>query len=336
MERVVPLVCPRDREALEVGSGELTCPRGHLYPLVGGIPVLLLENETPTHAACWISFEEARASTGSAGPLRKTEATREPESPTTTIHAVDPVVQELIAATCGGLYRQLIGQLERYPVPELRLPPGHGRLFLDIGCNWGRWCVAAARRGYRVVGVDPSLRALAAARRVARELGVEATYLVADARHLPIPGESVDVVFSYSVFQHFSKKDALASFDEVGRVLRPGGVAKLQMANVYGARGLWNQLHERRFREPRDLFDIRYWSPRELTRELSSRIGPTTLEADGFFTLNAQVTDIELLPRRYRLVVHASEALRGASGRLPPLRYAADSLYAVSRPPGTS
>jgi SAM-dependent methyltransferase len=205
---------------------------------------------------------------------------------------------------------------------------------LEIGCNWGRWCLAAARRGYRVVGIDPSLEAIAAARRVARQLGVEATYLVADARHLPFPDASFDVVFSYSVFQHFAKTEALTSFDEIGRVLRPGGLAKLQMANVYGVRSLWNQLRERRFREPRRLFDIRYWSPGELRGELSRRVGPTALEVDGFFTLNAQLTDLELLPRHYRLVVRTSEALRRASGRLPPLRYSADSLYAVSHARG--
>jgi len=318
VDRPVSLVCPSDRGELEPESGGLICGAGHRYPLADGIPVLLLANEAPTHAACCVSLEEAQAFPGS-DPL------------TGDTQNIDPVVQAVVAATCGGLYRHLVGRLETYPIPELPLPPGHGGLFLDVGCSWGRWCVAAARRGYRVVGIDPSLEAIAAARRVARRLGVEATYLVADARHLPFPDGSFDIVFSYSVFQHFAKTEALTSFDEIGRVLRPGGLAKLQMANVYGARSLWNQLRERRFREPRRLFDIRYWSPVELRRELSRRVGPTALEVDGFFTLNAQLTDLELLPRRYRLVVRTSEALRRASGRLPPLRYSADSLYAVSR-----
>jgi SAM-dependent methyltransferase/uncharacterized protein YbaR (Trm112 family) len=318
-----PLVCPRDRKTLELAPGALTCEAGHRYPLADGIPVLLLEEERPTHGACRISLEEADATSARQAP----DADRE----THASSAVDPLVQAAVAATCGGLYRHLVGRLETYPIPGLPLPTGDGRLFLEIGCNWGRWCIAAARRGYQVVGVDPSLSAIDAARRVTRELGVEATYVVADARHLPFPAESFDVVFSYSVFQHFSKPDTLASFDEIGRVLRSGGLAKVQMASVYGARNLWNQLRERRFREPRRLFDIRYWTPGELRRELDRRVGPTTLEVDGFFTLNAQTADLELLPRRYRFVVHASEALRRASGRVPPLRYSADSLYAASR-----
>jgi hypothetical protein len=132
------------------------------------------------------------------------------------------------------------------------------------------------------------------------------------------------------VFQHFSKPDALASFDELGRVLRSEGLALVQMANVWGARSLFNQARERRFREPRTLFDVRYWGPRELERELVRRVGPTRLEADGFFTLNPQPADLELLPRRYQAVVRASEALRRASEAARPLTYAADSLYARS------
>lgn len=245
-------------------------------------------------------------------------------------NGIDAVVQEAVAATCGFLYRPMLGRMTEYPIPELRLPPGEGRLFLEVGCHWGRWCVAAARRGYAPVGIDPSLEAILAARRVAAQLDVDATYVVADGRHLPFDDETFDAVFSYSVFQHFSRDDAVAAFRELGRVLKPGGVSLVQMANVWGARSLWNQLRERRFREPHVLFDVRYWSPRELERALEEAIGPTRLSVDGFLTLNPQPADLPLLPRRYRAIVHTSEALRKLSERVPPLRYAADSLYARS------
>ena len=304
----VELACPRDRGALEREDDALVCEHGHRYDVVDGIPLLLVEEERPTHAACTVSLERR-------DPLGDPEA----------------VVQDVIAATCGHLYRHLIGKVTSLPIPEIRLPPGDGKTFLEIGCNWGRWCVSAARRGYAVVGIDPSLDAIRAARSIAGRLGVEATYVVADARHLPFRDRSFDVVFSYSVFQHFSKRDAVASFAEIGRVLRPSGLSLVQMANVWGARSLWNQLRERRFREPRSLFDVRYWTPRELEHELSRAVGSTTIAADGYLTLNPQPADLDLLPRRYGALVRASEALRRLSGRLPWLTYAADSLYVASR-----
>jgi SAM-dependent methyltransferase len=298
------LVCPRDLSALRDGA----CEQGHEYQVVDGIPLLLVDEDEPTHAACG----------------------RVEQLPPPAREGIDPFVQEVIGATCGRLYEHLIADLPEYPIPELRLPAGGRRTFLEVGCNWGRWCVAAARRGYVPTGIDPSLKGVQAARRVAEQLGVEAEYVVGDARHLPFPDASFDVVFSYSVFQHFSKRDALAAFDELGRVLKPGGTSLIQMANVYGARSLWNQARERRFREPRTLFDVRYWSPRELRGELTRRVGPTELFADGFLTLNPQPTDLALLPRRYRAVVRASEALRSISDHAKPLVCAADSLYARS------
>ena len=304
------LVCPRDRGALTREGDELVCAEGHRYPVVDGIPVLLVPEDEPTHGACWVSLERPA-----------------PEADT------DAFVQGAIAATCGNLYRHLIGNLPAYPIPEIRLPPGDGELFLEVGCNWGRWCVAAARRGYRVVGIDPSLDAIRAALRVADDLGIEAEYLVADARHLPFAGESFDVVFSYSVFQHFTRDAAVTGFEEIGRVLKRGGLSLVQMANVWGPRSLFNQLRERRFREPRTLFDVRYWSPRELRRELDRAVGPTQLSVDGFLTLNPQPADLPLLPRRYRALVRLSETYRKASRRLPWLVQAADSVYAASRRP---
>ena len=299
------LVCPRDRTPLRDGE----CEQGHEYPLVDGVPILLLDEEAPTHAACG----------------------RIEELPPPPSEGVDPFVQEVIGATCGRLYEHLIADLPEYPIPDLRLPPGDGRAFLEVGSNWGRWCVAAARLGYAPTGVDPSLKGVQAARRVAEQLGVEAQYVVGDARHLPFADGSFDVVFSYSVFQHFTRGASVAAFRDVGRVLAPGGLSLVQMANVYGARSLWNQARERRFREPRTLFDVRYWGPLELKRELEQRIGPTRLSVDGFFTLNPQPTDLALLPLRYRAVVRVSEALRRAAGVARPLTYVADSVYARSR-----
>jgi len=236
---------------------------------------------------------------------------------------VDPYVAELIVGTHGNLYRHLSAGLERYPIPDFPLPAGDGRTLLDIGCNWGRWTIAATRAGYRVTGIDPSFEAIDAAARIARQLGVDAEYVVADARRLPIPDESLDVAFSYGVLQHFSKEDVAAAVREIRRVLKPGGTSWVQMPNALGVRNAY-QLARRGFREG-DEFEVRYWRPAELRRTFGA-IGQTELSTDGFFTLNPQRRDLDLLPRRYRALVQASEALRRASRRVPALTSVADSV----------
>lgn len=234
---------------------------------------------------------------------------------------IDEHVRRSIVKTHGNLYRGV--ELTRYPIPPFPLSAGEGRTLLDLGCNWGRWTLAAARTGFRATGLDPARKAVEAARRVAAQLGVEAEYVVGDARDLPFPDESFDVVFSYSVLQHLAKADVRTVIAGIRRVLRPGGVVWVEMPNAHGPLNLARQL--RRGFAAGSGQDVRYWTPTEL-REAFGVLGPVELAADGFLTINPQPSDIDLLPRRSRAVVRVSEALRRTSERLPFLVGVADSL----------
>jgi SAM-dependent methyltransferase/uncharacterized protein YbaR (Trm112 family) len=308
------LVCPRDHQALEEKEQHLLCPSGHRYPIVDGIPILLLSEAQQTHIEGARSLQVGASGASTSTPL-----------PIPPPGEIDPFVQNVIAATNGMLYIRLIGKVTDYPIPYLRLPPGGGKRFLEIGCNWGRWCVAAARMGYCPVGIDPSLKAIRAARRVAQQLGITAHYLVADGRYLPFADGTFDQVFSYSVLQHLSKENARLTLREVARALHSAGGFLVQMPNCFGIRCLYHQIR-RGFHEGSD-FDVRYWTPWELASTFRTTFGSVRIVADGFFSLNPQISDVNLLPRKYRSVVYASEALRKISGVLSPLIYVADSLY---------
>jgi SAM-dependent methyltransferase len=154
---------------------------------------------------------------------------------------IDPIVSFLVGATNGIAYKHLRGRLSDYPIPELRLPTANGKVLLDVGCNWGRWCIAAARLGYVPIGVDPSLGAVLAAKRVAAQLGLYIQLVVGDARFLPFPSDSMDFAFSYSVLQHFARADAISAVKEIGRVLKTGGMSLVQMPTVCGVRCLYHQ-----------------------------------------------------------------------------------------------
>jgi SAM-dependent methyltransferase len=134
-----------------------------------------------------------------------------------------------------------------------------------------------------------------------------------------------DVEFSYSVLQHFAKNDVVTALEEAGRTLTPGGRAIIQMPTVLGLRNLLHQAR-RGFKEPGE-FLVRYWGAGELRRAFTAAIGPTTMRVDGFFSLNAQTADLDLLPPHFRAVVRISEALRWLADRVPPLLPFADSLY---------
>lgn len=241
---------------------------------------------------------------------------------------IDPVVSFLVAATNGIAYKNQIGRLNDYPIPTLRIPESRGRVFLDIGCNWGRWCVAASRKGYRVIGIDPSLAAVMAARRVARQLGVEAAFIVGDARFLPIRTSALDDVFSYSVIQHLSREDAALVVSEIGRVLKDEGTSLVQMPTKFGLRCLYHQLR-RQFREGVG-FEVRYWSLPSLRKLFSSQIGATTFAVDCFFGIGLQYSDLRFMTPISKVAVTVSEGLRLISRVATPLVWTADSVYVSS------
>ena len=154
--------------------------------------------------------------------------------------------QEFIFPT-GRAWAQELG----YPEPELARVPdatvesfagvaNHWRLgriepasvVLDLGCGAGTDLMIAAQmtgpQG-RVVGVDMTQAMLGRARASARELGFENVELHESLiESLPLDIASVDVVISNGVIDLVPDKDAV--FDEIDRVLRPGG--RLQIADV--------------------------------------------------------------------------------------------------------
>jgi SAM-dependent methyltransferase/uncharacterized protein YbaR (Trm112 family) len=314
------LVCPRDKLDLTLNSGTLVCHQGHHYPVVEGIPIMLLEDVRQTHGVATYSLEQARYSSEHASI---------PDQCYSGSGLIDSFVQKIISATNGMMYRSLINSLDEYPIPDLRIGQGNGELFLDVGCNWGRWCVAAYRKGFYPIGIDPSLEALLSAVRVAKQLNVQAHYLVGDARFLPFRDGFFDFTFSYSVMQHFDKRDARVSLREVNRVLKQNGRSMIQMPNAIGIRCLYHQM-KRGFREGKD-FEVRYWTPAELKSSFAALIGPSELSVDGFFSLNAQKSEAHLLPWRFRIVVSMSDWLRRLAGKVDCMTNLADSLYVVSQ-----
>lgn len=334
------LVCPVERTALVWENGELRSAGGRRYPVVNGIPVMLVEERDQTlgvaHASIRCAREAmARGGAGDALHLQSLGISDAQKADLAGMIAagasrIDPVVSFMVGATNGIAYSSLVGSLDHYPIPEMRLPHASGdKLLLDVGCNWGRWCVAAARLGYSPVGIDPSLGAVLAAGRMARDLGVTARFIVGDARFLPVQEQVFDCVFSYSVLQHFSKPDCRQALNEMGRVLKPGGNSLVQMAHAVGVRSFQHQLR-RGFREPQG-FEVRYWALGEMMKAFSDSIGPATASVDCYFGLGLQKSDAAFLRTLPRFAVYGSEMLRSLSNVVRPLVKVADSIFIAAK-----
>ncbi len=107
-----------------------------------------------------------------------------------------------------------------------------GMTVLDLGCGAGTDLLIAAQMvgpSGKVIGVDMTASMLERARSSAEAMGLSNVELHESLiEQLPLPDRSVDVVISNGVIDLVPDKEAV--FDEIDRVLRPGG--RVQLADV--------------------------------------------------------------------------------------------------------
>ncbi len=92
---------------------------------------------------------------------------------------------------------------------------------VELGCGTAYFSAWLARRGARVVGVDPTPAQLETARRMQREFGLEFPLVEAAAESVPLPDESFDLALSEYGASIWA--DPARWLPEAARLLRPGG-----------------------------------------------------------------------------------------------------------------
>lgn len=135
----------------------------------------------------------------------------------------------------------------------LRAAPGCS--VLDVGCGTGHFTRRLAQEGFIVTGVDTDADMI----RYAAAQGGNVTYRVADARALPFPGRSFDVVVAIAslCFIH-EQQHAVAQMRHVARVRIALGLLNrrsllYQRKGRHGGSGAYRGAHWDTAREARQL-----------------------------------------------------------------------------------
>jgi SAM-dependent methyltransferase len=130
-------------------------------------------------------------------------------------------------------------ELEPY-IPEFaRFDDTRGKDVLEIGVGLGADHLGFAQAGACLHGVDLTTRAIEHTRRRLTAFGLTSSLQTADAENLPFESERFDVVYSWGVLHH--SPNTPNAIDEVWRVLRPGGSARVMIYHTHSFVGymLW-------------------------------------------------------------------------------------------------
>lgn len=120
---------------------------------------------------------------------------------------------------------------------------------LDLGCGSGRRTIELARRGHRVLGVDPDERALAQARAAAKSERLNVHFMKADLRAIAYRAEFDAVVSLDGSFgQAPGDRDDLRSLECARKALKHGGKMLIDVLNKE-----WLMRH----------FEPNFWEPGE-------------------------------------------------------------------------
>lgn len=141
---------------------------------------------------------------------------------------------EMTAQPVGS--REFFAELDEYRFDKLAYLPNivdfggyRGRRLLEVGCGIGTDLVRFARGGAKVIGVDLAETAVRLAKSNLEQHGASGAVLVGDGASLPLPDQSVDVVYAHGVLQYAADPTGIVA--EARRVLRPGGRAIFMVYN---------------------------------------------------------------------------------------------------------
>jgi len=133
----------------------------------------------------------------------------------------------------GHTVEELLAVARASPLTTLivnALPPVG--VVLEAGCGLGQYVILLRERGWRAAGVDGSVEALAACRRV-----IAVPLAAADLRALAVRSGAVTAYVSLGVVEHDAEgPDAILA--EARRVLAPGGTLVISVPYVNGLRRL--------------------------------------------------------------------------------------------------
>lgn len=177
---------------------------------------------------------------------------------------------------------------------------------LDVGCGHGNFVIDELRNKFSyAVGIDVS-------REVMKKNICLDTCVVGNISSLPFDNNSFDTVISLWVLEHLD--DPKACFQEIGRVLKPGGIFAFVTPNKYSALIWFRRL-------------LRYNTAKKLVEKVYGRTEEDTF--DVHYQANS-ITKVKELSKKYGFdVLFLKENTDPSYTSFGPISYAVSKIFSA-------
>lgn len=239
------------------------------------------------------------------------------------------IVQQQISATNGVHYGDIVGKLQKYPEYNLPISPAkNGGLSLDIGCGWGRWLVASAKKGYLPIGIDLRLEFCITSRQVLEDFGKSGYTVVADLENIPFVDNIFSFIWSFSVIQHTHHNRLINCLNHINRILNPEGYTMLEFPNKNGLHNrIRNVSNSEKYKDDYNSWCVRYYTPEEYRTIIEKYLDNFTYQNHSFLGIGILKEDLKYVSFKNKLIALISLFGSNITKVIPPLKQLSDSLY---------
>ncbi len=204
-------------------------------------------------------------------------------------------------------YRRCIDLLENHAGPLA------GKRVMDLGCGDGAFAAWLTQCGAWVIGIDPTVEAIALATKHHRQLGSSASFCAASGYAAPFPDSCFDGIVSTDVIEHVQHPERFLA--EIHRLLKPGAWAVISTPI---------RLTER----PLDKLHVVEWFP----GEFQAMVGSIFPDAHFYYSHPVFWGELARRSKLLRMIVNLIHAVRDPFAMTRKWHYC-ELQYAVCRKP---
>ena len=155
------------------------------------------------------------------------------------------------------------------------------RSVLEIGCGIGMDSLQLAMHGLELTAIDLTHIGVSTAKKRFNSNDISGNFVNADAGHLPFLDNCFDYVYSFGVLHHAPNTEA--TIDEVYRVLKPGGEARIMLYNRHSLNELIHQITRIPFEEKHEICPVVRRFTKNETRRMFRRFTHLTQSFEYVF-----------------------------------------------------